>query len=58
MLDEKIVWVVTREMVLEIRPDVIERAFHLPASDSFISISYEGASSWYREHQDKADELI
>ena len=56
--DEKIVMVITSEMVLDIRLDAIERAFHLPARDSFVSISYEGASQWYREHQEEVDELI
>ena len=42
--DEKIVRAVTGEMVLDIRPDAIERAFHLPASDSYLSISYEEVS--------------
>ena len=56
--NEKIVRVVTGEMVLDVRPNAIERAFHLPASDSFVSISYEGASQWYREHKEEADELI
>ena len=49
---EKIVQAVTREMVLDIRPDAIERAFHLLASDSYLSISYEEASRWYKEHRD------
>ena len=55
---EKIVQVVTRDMVMDIRPNAIERAFHLPASDSFISMSYESASRWYREHQEEVGELI
>ena len=50
MQDKRIVRAITREMVLEIRPDAIERAFHLPASDSFISISYKGVNWWYRVH--------
>ena len=58
VLDEKIVRVVTREMVLDIRPDNIERASNLPSNDSFISISYEGAYQWYREHQEEIDEII
>ena len=56
--DGKIVQVVIGEMVLDIKLDAIERAFHLPASDSFISMSYEGASQWYREHQEEANKLI
>ena len=42
--NEKIVQVIIGEMVLEIRLDAIERVFHLLASDSFISMSYEGAN--------------
>ena len=56
--NEKIVRAVTREMVLDIKPDAIEGAFHLLTSDSFVSISYEGDGQWYREHREEADELI
>ena len=56
--NEKIVWEVTMEMVLDIRLDDIERAFPLSLSDSCLSISYEEASWWYRKHQVRAHETI
>ena len=58
VLDEKIVQAITSEMALDIWPDAIERVFHLLVNDLIISISYDGASRWYREHQEEADELI
>ena len=56
--DEKIVWAIIGEMVLDIKPHAIQRAYHLLASDSYLSISYKDASRWYKEHRDQADETI
>ena len=39
--NEKLVRRITREMVLDLRPNNIEKVFHLPTLDSFYGITYE-----------------
>ena len=39
--DERVVKSVSGEVVLDLRPDNIERVFHLPRADQFIRLSYE-----------------
>ena len=50
-LEERVVKSVSREVVLDLQPNNIERVFHLPRVDQFIRLSYEVAKRWYREHQ-------
>ena len=58
VLDEQIVKRLIGEMVLDLRPDNIEKVFHLPTSSSFCNISYEKARRWYTEHQAEVDKII
>lgn len=48
----------TRDVVLELRPDNIEKVFHLPQSDNYYSITYEKVGRWYKEHKIEVEELI
>ena len=49
---------VTGEVFLDLRPDNIERFFHLPRADQFIRISYEVAERWYKDHHQEAINII
>lgn len=51
VLEERVVKRTTGEVVLDLRPDNIQRVFHLPRADQFIRLIYEEAERWYREHQ-------
>ena len=48
--NERVVKSITGEVVLDIRPNNIERFFHLPRADQFIRLSYEAAKRWYKDH--------
>ena len=47
---KRVIKSVTGKVVLDLRPNNIERVFHLPREDQFIRISYETTERWYREH--------
>ena len=48
---EKVVKSVTREIVLDLRPQNIKKVFHLSWEDHYLHISFEGAYRWYRENE-------
>lgn len=56
--EERVVKSVTSEVVLDLRPDNIERVLHLPRVDQFIKLTYEEAKRWYREHLKEATKII
>ena len=55
---ERVVKSVSREVVLDLRPDNIERVFHFPRADQFIRLSYEIAERWYKDHHQEAIDII
>ena len=56
--DERVVKSVSGEVVLDLRPDNIERVFHLPRADQFLRLSYEIAERWYKDHHQEAIDII
>ena len=48
--NERVVKSITGEVVLDRRPDNIERVFHLPRNDQFIRLSYKASERWYNDH--------
>ena len=56
--EERVVKSVTGEVVFDLRPNNIERVFHLPREDRFIKLSYETVERWYREHQQEVIDII
>ena len=52
--EERVVKSVSGDVVLDLRPDNIERVFHLPRADQFIKLSYETAERWYKDHHQEA----
>lgn len=50
ILEERVVKNVTGEVVLDLRPNNIERVFHLLRVDQFIRLTYEEAERWYKEY--------
>ena len=56
--DERVVKSVSGEVVLDLRPDNIERVFHFLRADQFIRISYETTERWYKDHQQEAIDII
>ena len=58
MPKEKIINNVTREILVEIRIDNIERVFHLPVIDQYQNITYDMIEKWYREHEWEENDLV
>lgn len=56
--DEKVVKSMTREIVLDLRPQYIEKVFHLRREDQYLQISYEGVNRWYMENEKEVKELV
>ena len=56
--DERVVKSISGEVVLDLRPDNIERVFHLPRADQFIRLSYETIERWYKDHHQEAIDII
>lgn len=48
---EKVVKSVTGDLVLDLRPQKIKKVFHLPRTDQYLQISYEGVDTWYKENE-------
>ncbi len=48
MLKEKVAKSVTKEIVLDIQLDNIEKVFHLPFIHQYQKITYNLAKKWYR----------
>lgn len=57
VVDERLVRSVMGELVLDLRLDNIEKAFHLLPSDQLYNISYETMDQWYRENRAHAEEF-
>ena len=58
VLKERVVKIMNGEVVLELKPNNIERVFHLPRANQFIKLTYEAAKRWYREHLKEATDII
>ena len=56
--DERVVKSISGEVVLDLRPDDIERVFHLPRANQFIRLSYETAKRWYKDHHQEVIDTI
>ena len=58
VLEEKAVKSVTREIVLGLKPQNIEKVFHLPKVDQYLQITYDSANIWYKENEIEARKLV
>ena len=57
-LEERVIKSITREIILDLQSNNIEKVFHLPRVDQFIKLTYHPVERWYREHVDEASKIM
>ena len=55
---EKVVKCVTREIVLDLQPQKIEKVFHVPRVDWYLKISYDGVEWWYKDKEKEEKKIV
>lgn len=58
MSEERVVKSVIGEIVLDLRPRIIEKIFHLPKADQYVKITYHQEEIWCRDNDKKAKKII
>ena len=48
--EERVVKIITREIILDLSPKNIKKVFHLLRVDKYIILTYHQVERWYREH--------